>query len=403
MKRATAHKIIGSFFVILLVLSGLLCNAEAGSIWGEKCRKFFKEGNYSKSLANCQKWLKEDEFNCEAYLLIAKNVYRMGNHQFAKEIVENALETTKGNCDRLIKYGIDLGVSVPDIYKRKHKNTSRVITGKYSHCISKDIGVFNVTHNRGSKDEPDIITIPYFVSGFPCDFFKKGEKASIVVTNVKLYKFGGYQCEFRSLNHDRSDAKSTGYDDGYTKLEKFYLQKAKRIPASKIEENIRVYLALSKLRPQNREYKRKLAYYKKLLIEKQRREKKARELRKKQRQAQVKLARQKKIDMARKAGVELLVLDWRWSLSGSGNFVKVVGEVENISAVKLNRVCVYATFYDKQGRLITTDMGMVDFSPLMPGQSSPFKLYVRYNPLMHKCSLRFGLLWGKAISAVSLR
>jgi len=69
-----------------------------------------------------------------------------------------------------------------------------------------------------------------------------------------------------------------------------------------------------------------------------------------------------------------------WYLSTDGQWVNVVGEVENTSGVPLTAVQVAVTFRDAQARPVARDVGYVLAAPLMPGQRAPFHLLDRVRP-----------------------
>lgn len=97
---------------------------------------------------------------------------------------------------------------------------------------------------------------------------------------------------------------------------------------------------------------------------------------------------------------KLEVTSWRWSTSASGNFVEVDGEVRNTSSEAIESLLVTAEFRTSDGTFITSDDGFADYSPLMPGQSSPFKIMSRYNPQMATARLRFKTLFGGEINYI---
>jgi len=96
------------------------------------------------------------------------------------------------------------------------------------------------------------------------------------------------------------------------------------------------------------------------------------------------------------SGPKLEVQSWTWSRK-SDAFTEVVGEVRNIANVSLNNVAVVATFYDKKGGVITTEETLIDYQPILPGQTSPFKVITTYNPAMEKAGLDFKELMGGTI------
>lgn len=75
------------------------------------------------------------------------------------------------------------------------------------------------------------------------------------------------------------------------------------------------------------------------------------------------------------------------------NLITITGEVQNISTEKIESLWVVVSLYDKDDQLITTEDSVVEYTPLMPGQTTPFKSLVRVNPLMkiYKIGFREGL------------
>lgn len=81
-----------------------------------------------------------------------------------------------------------------------------------------------------------------------------------------------------------------------------------------------------------------------------------------------------------------------------GSYMKVEGQVKNISDATIDAVVVVVTWYSDDGTFIASDKGMADFQPLLPGQVSPFSAMVRRNPLMTKFSVEFQRFSGQKIS-----
>jgi hypothetical protein len=97
---------------------------------------------------------------------------------------------------------------------------------------------------------------------------------------------------------------------------------------------------------------------------------------------------------------KLEVTSWRWGTSASGNFVEVDGEVVNTSSQPIESLRVAAEFRTSDGTFISSEDGFDDYSPLMPGQSSPFKIMGRFNPRMATARLRFKTLFGGEINYI---
>ncbi len=86
-----------------------------------------------------------------------------------------------------------------------------------------------------------------------------------------------------------------------------------------------------------------------------------------------------------------------WSNYTEYGYIHVVGEVRNISNSKLEHVLAVVTFRTENGTLVKTDDALINYDPLMPGQSSPFKVLTTENPAIKKLSLGFKHLLGGEI------
>ena len=73
------------------------------------------------------------------------------------------------------------------------------------------------------------------------------------------------------------------------------------------------------------------------------------------------------------------------------------GQVKNISTAPLENVDAVVTFYDSAGGFITSSDALIDFNPILPGQTSPFKVMKTENPAMHKAGVAFKHLMGGSI------
>lgn len=111
----------------------------------------------------------------------------------------------------------------------------------------------------------------------------------------------------------------------------------------------------------------------------------------KQEEAQLEKARAAARERER-ATASLDVKSFSWSKSRSANFAIVEGMVKNVTAHRLENIQAVAIFTDKDGSFITSDTAMVEYNPIMPGQSSPYKVMARYNPAMNSCRVEFKML-----------
>jgi len=192
-----------------------------------------------------------------------------------------------------------------------------------------------------------------------------------------LYKAKNYEGAAKELDpfisHGKLDYKDVEHI--YNKVQINEIEKkVRKLPASKISENLKLYKKLSGLDPTNPRYKQKVVYYNAKYKKKKEEEKRQR----------------------LKANSDLELLNWRWS--SEHGYVTAEGQVKNISGKKLENVEALVTWYDKNGDMITSDGSLIEYNPILPGQTSPFKVMERYNPAMQKASIEFKFMWGNRIS-----
>lgn len=84
--------------------------------------------------------------------------------------------------------------------------------------------------------------------------------------------------------------------------------------------------------------------------------------------------------------------------TGEYGYAIVSGQVKNISDTSLENVEVVAVALTEDGTQITSDSALIEYNPILPGQTSPFKAHMTYNPAMAKCGvLSFKELMGGTI------
>jgi hypothetical protein len=88
----------------------------------------------------------------------------------------------------------------------------------------------------------------------------------------------------------------------------------------------------------------------------------------------------------------LEVQSWRCDTEHGYTFVR--GEVKNVSSRKLENVTAVGEFRTKAGELVKTEDALLEYNPIMPGQTSPFKASGTENPQIERCSLAFKYLLG---------
>ena len=91
--------------------------------------------------------------------------------------------------------------------------------------------------------------------------------------------------------------------------------------------------------------------------------------------------------------LELVAYSW----GTESDYAILEGQVKNISSQSLQSVTAVATFYDANGGFITTSDALIDYNPILPGQTSPFKVMKTENPAMKKANVEFKYLMGGSI------
>ena len=147
-------------------------------------------------------------------------------------------------------------------------------------------------------------------------------------------------------------------------------QRVKKLPASDIQGNLKIYRELLAMEPSNGTYQKKVNYYQQkwnnYLKEKQKKE--------------------------YRASCQLEVVSSNWS--ENYGYATYEGQVKNISNSKMDNVQAVVTWYDRNGNMITSSSALIEYNPILPGQISPFKVMKTYNPAMYKAGVEFSKLMG---------
>jgi hypothetical protein len=91
----------------------------------------------------------------------------------------------------------------------------------------------------------------------------------------------------------------------------------------------------------------------------------------------------------------LEVLSWRCEKEHSYVFVR--GEVRNLSGQRLENVMVVGGFRTSDGKLVKITDALLDYNPIMPGQTSPFSAGTTDNPEIKRCGISFKYLFGASL------
>lgn len=84
-------------------------------------------------------------------------------------------------------------------------------------------------------------------------------------------------------------------------------------------------------------------------------------------------------------------------VSRGNGYLTVSGEVNNITSAPLKDVEAVSTFYDKNHNVIKIATALIEYNPVMPGQTSPFKTLTPDNPLVIREITTFKFLMGGKI------
>ena len=79
-------------------------------------------------------------------------------------------------------------------------------------------------------------------------------------------------------------------------------------------------------------------------------------------------------------------------------FFEISGQVKNISGESLKDVTAVGTAYAKDGQFVNSDSVLIEYNPILSGQTSPFKVMMTNNPEMSKCNVDFKYLMGESIN-----
>lgn len=71
------------------------------------------------------------------------------------------------------------------------------------------------------------------------------------------------------------------------------------------------------------------------------------------------------------------------------DFITVEGQVKNISGVSLDSIVAVVEFYDSNGDFVKSDSALIDYDPILSGQTSPFSVITTDNPAIKKYSTTF--------------
>ena len=90
---------------------------------------------------------------------------------------------------------------------------------------------------------------------------------------------------------------------------------------------------------------------------------------------------------------DVALLSMRGGDGGYG-FHTIEGQVENLTDSNLENVMAVVTWYTDDDQFITSDETLIQYNPILPGQTSPFEVMSQSNPAMSRYSVEFKTMFG---------
>jgi len=91
-----------------------------------------------------------------------------------------------------------------------------------------------------------------------------------------------------------------------------------------------------------------------------------------------------------------VLINYTWQIDHG--YAILEGQVKNVSDLPLKNVEAVGSFYDAKGGFITSSESLISYNPVLPGQTSPFKVMATENPVMKKAGVEFKKLIGGTIA-----
>ena len=99
------------------------------------------------------------------------------------------------------------------------------------------------------------------------------------------------------------------------------------------------------------------------------------------------------------ATAQLLTFPCKETRTEGSDFVEINSEVKNLSNTSLNYVEAVARYYTEDDTFISSESYLLKFNPLLPNQTSPFRIIRLFNPKIKKVKMCF-VVDGKVLSTI---
>jgi hypothetical protein len=90
---------------------------------------------------------------------------------------------------------------------------------------------------------------------------------------------------------------------------------------------------------------------------------------------------------ATEGGKGLVVNSWSCSREGDSDYIYIRGEVKNASDSSVDWLQIVVTLRTAEGKFVTSDRGFTEYQTILPGQTSPFKVMIGFNPAVRTADL----------------
>src|SRR5260370_39174022 len=90
---------------------------------------------------------------------------------------------------------------------------------------------------------------------------------------------------------------------------------------------------------------------------------------------------------ATEGGKGLVINSWNCTREGGSDYIYVRGEVKNASDSSVNWLQIVVTLRTAEGTFVTSDFGFTEYQTILPGQTSPFKVTIGFNPAVRTSDL----------------
>lgn len=92
-----------------------------------------------------------------------------------------------------------------------------------------------------------------------------------------------------------------------------------------------------------------------------------------------------------------------WSCNTEYGYIHVQGEVKNNSSQSIKNLMVVGEFRTKDNAFVKSADALIDYNPILPGQTSPFKAGTTTNPAISGCNVSFKQLFGKKVGSTTTK